>query len=282
MVELKDVRYYLPRQNFLLQDVSLSLQPGHIYGLVGHNGAGKTTLLRLIAGLLQRFEGEVRADGMDIRQRPLAYLQNLSYVPEKPYIPPVKIYEFLDMYAPLYPHFDRKFFHTLAKAFDLNLYEALPRLSYGFLKRFYLCFSLATRANVILWDEPTNGLDITTKNLLKKQLASSLDEGQLVVLATHHIEEVEHLVDALIVVHHGEVIFSATVEQCERLFTYRVTGDEEIARRALYAEAVPGGYQVLLPREEGEDTHIPLSFLFEASVRQVTLFRELKEKIHEF
>lgn len=281
MVELRDVRYHLPKQNFLLQDVNLTLVPGHVYGLLGHNGAGKTTLLRLMAGLIERFDGEAKGNGLDIRKRPLSYLQNLSYVPEKPYLPPLKVYEFLDLYAPLYPSFDTKLFHTLTKTFDINPYEFLAKLSFGYLKRFYLAFSLATKAKVILWDEPTNGLDITTKSILRRHIASSVDESQLLVIATHHIEEVENLLDAVIILHYGEVIFSATMEECQRLFTYTVTTDEALVKQALYAEPALGGYQVLLRREGGEDTQIPLSFLFEASVRQVSFFRELKEKRYE-
>ncbi len=275
MICLENVRYYLPRQNFLLQDVSLQLEPGHVYGLLGHNGAGKTTLLRLMTGLIHRFEGKATVDGEDIRKRPVNYLQRLSFVPEKPYTPPLKIYEFLDLYAPLYPSFDVKLFHTLAKTLDLNPYEYLGKLSFGYLKRFYLAFSLATQADYLLWDEPTNGLDITTKNILRKHIASQVKEHQTMVIATHHIEEVEPLLDAVVILHYGEVIFSATLEECGRLFSYRVTNDEALVKKALYAEATPMGYQVLLSREDGEETRIPLSFLFEASVRQVGLFREL-------
>ncbi|MCX7882974.1 MAG: ABC transporter ATP-binding protein [Brevinematales bacterium] len=282
MIELKEVRYHLPKQNFLLQDVNLQLVPGHVYGLLGHNGAGKTTLLRLMAGLIQRFDGEAKAEGNQIRKRPLEYLQQLSYVPEKPYIPPLRIYEFLDLYAPLYPSFDVKLFHTLAKTFDLNPYEFLTKLSFGYVKRFYLAFSLSTGAKTIFWDEPTNGLDITTKNILRKHVASLIGEDQVVVIATHHIEEVENLLDAVIILHYGEIIFSATLEECQKLFRYQVTTDEEVVKRALYAEACPMGYQVLLLREDGEESRIPLSFLFEASIRQVGLFREITRKQYEF
>ncbi|URA10466.1 ABC transporter ATP-binding protein [Thermospira aquatica] len=275
MICLENVRYYLPKQNFLLQDVSLQLEPGHVYGLLGHNGAGKTTLLRLMAGLIRRFDGKATVDGVDIRQRPVNYLQRLSFVAEKPYTPPLKIYEFLDLYAPLYPSFDVKLFHTLAKTMDLNPYEYLGKLSFGYLKRFYLAFSLATQAEYLFWDEPTNGLDITTKHILRKHIASQVKEHQTMVIATHHIEEVEPLLDAIVILHYGEVIFSASLEECERLFSYKVTNDESLVKKALYAEATPMGYQVLLKREDDEETRIPLSFLFEASIRQVGLFREL-------
>jgi len=279
MIELKNIRYHLPRQNFLLQDVSLTLKEGHIYGLLGHNGAGKTTLLRLMAGLLQNYSGEAVADGLVIRKRPVEYLSQLSFVPEKPKLPPLKIYEFLDLYTPLYPSFDHKLFHSLAKTMDLNPYEYIEKLSFGYVKRLYLAFSLATRAKYLLWDEPTNGLDITTKNILRKQIASTMGEDQVLVIATHHIEEVENLLDAVIILHYGEVIFSASLEGCQRMFSYRVTSDESLVKKSLYAESSPVGYQVLLPREDGDESRIPLSFLFEASIRQVNLFRELKEKM---
>jgi len=265
MIQIKDLKFGYSHQQTLFKDLSLSLEPGSITGLLGKNGAGKTSLLKLITGLLHSQSGDLAVLGHNPRKREVSMLNDVFLVPEEFYFPAISIKDYVKAYSPFYPRFDQEMMDNILDEFELSVESNLQKLSHGQKKKFLIAFALATRCRLLVLDEPTNGLDIPSKALFRKILAGSLDEDQLVIISTHQVKDVENLIDKIIILDNGKVIFQQTIEEISNkvCFTNETSADVD---GAIYSEAVPGGYRVMIPKDETE-TEIDIGLLFNAIIK---------------
>jgi ABC-2 type transport system ATP-binding protein len=262
MIRIKDLNFAYPRQQALFTNLSMHLEAGSITGLLGKNGAGKTSLLKLLAGQLHPKSGEVSVNEHNPRKREVSLLNNVFFVAEEFYFPAITIRDYTEIYSGLYPKFDLDLLRSLSGDFDLKAEENLNRLSYGQKKKFLIAFALSTKCRLLILDEPTNGLDIPSKSVFRKILAGSLDEDQLVIISTHQVKDVENLIDKIIILDNGKVIFKQTIAEISQKVCF-VSGQAADAREAIYSEAVPGGYRMLMPNGHTE-TDVDIELLFNA------------------
>lgn len=197
-----------------LHAVDWSVQAGSIHGLMGANGAGKTTLLRLALGLLRPDAGEVVVLGTDLKQDAPDVRQRIHYVAHGAVaVPGFRLGEWLRYASLLYDTWDAALAHRLLDALDLDPHQLLSHLSTGMQTRVQLAVALSARPALLLLDEPTNGLDVVVKRqLLHLIMDMAAHEGTTLVIATHHIEEVERLADTVSVLSQGHVIFHDTMD----------------------------------------------------------------------
>ena len=127
---------------------------------------------------------------------------------------------------------------------------------------FLIAFALSTRCRLLVLDEPTNGLDIPSKALFRKILAGSLDEDQLVLISTHQVKDVENLIDKIIILDNGEIIFQHTIEEISQKVCF-VSGTSKDVEGAIYCEAIPGGFRLMMPNGHAE-TEVDIELLFNA------------------
>jgi ABC-2 type transport system ATP-binding protein len=153
----------------------------------------------------------------------------------------------------------------LLEEFELPIGNNLQRLSLGQKKKFLIAFALSTRCRLLVLDEPTNGLDIPSKSLFRKVLAGSLDENQLVIISTHQVKDVENLIDTIIILDNGKVIFQQTMEEISNKVCF-INGSSDDTKEAIYSEAVPGGYR-LMTQKIDEETEIDIELLFNAIIK---------------
>jgi ABC-2 type transport system ATP-binding protein len=191
-------------------------------------------------------------------------LQDVFLVPEEFYFPAIYFSDYLKAYAHFYPRFDYELMDRLIEEFELPVGNNLQRLSLGQKKKFLIAFALATRCRLLVLDEPTNGLDIPSKSLFRKVLAGSLDENQLVIISTHQVKDVENLIDTIIILDKGKVIFQKTLEEISGKVCF-VNGTSEEVKEAIYSEAVPGGYRLMTSKTD-EETEIDIELLFNAII----------------
>src|SRR5665647_376492 len=251
MIQIKDLNFAYPRQLTLFTKLSMHLEAGSITGLLGKNGASKTSLLKLLTGQLHPDSGEVSVNDHNPRKREVSMLNNVFFVAEEFYFPAIAINDYIEIYGPLYPKFDLNLLRSLLVDFDLKAENNLNRLSYGQKKKFLIAFALSTRCRLLILDEPTNGLDIPSKALFRKILAGSLDENQLVIISTHQVKDVENLIDKIIILDNGKVIFQQTMEEIAHKVSF-VNGTSHDLDGAIYGEAVPGGYRLMMPQSSEE------------------------------
>ncbi len=262
MIQINDLDFTYSRQKGLFNGLSLHLEPGSITGLLGKNGAGKTTLLKLMTGLLHSNSGVISILGHDPKNREVSMLNDVFLVPEEFYFPSISIQEYVKAFAPFYPRFDQALFVRILEEFELMAENNLQKHSHGQKKKFLIAFALSTRCRLLVLDEPTNGLDIPSKSLFRKILAGSLDEDQLVIISTHQVKDVENLIDKILILDDGKMIFHQTIAEISQKVCF-VSGASTDMEGAIYGEAVPGGYRMIVQKDHAE-TEVDIELLFNA------------------
>ncbi len=260
LVELSGLTFGYRRKSPLFKDLDLNLAPGHIYGMFGKNGTGKTTLLKQMTGLLFPDKGESNIFGQPAYKRNPSTLKDIFLLPENFDLPPLSAETFRNLHAPFYPNFDHEQFDNFLKEFDFPPDQKLTKLSYGQQKKALLSFALAARTKVLLMDEPTNGLDIPSKSQFRRILARSVSEQQVVLISTHQVRDLASLIDQVIVLENGQIIFREDIDTINRTLTFQEIKDGEEAN-ALYTEPSFAGQKAILANHD-EETEIDLELLF--------------------
>lgn len=265
MINVKNLSFYYRRQRPLFDSLSLEMHSGRIIGLLGRNGAGKTTLLQLMAGLLAPKGGEISVDGCRPFDRRPDFLADVYMVPEEFSFPNATIGAYTHAFSPFYPRFDREKLNRILQEFQLTADEQLNKLSHGQRKKFLIAFALASNCKLMILDEPTNGLDIPSKSQFRKILVSSVSDDQLVIISTHQVKDIDTIIDTVMVVDEGRLIFNQTTDEitCNYYFD-RVDSLEEEA--FLYQEAGIGGYRVIRNADGVHESPIDLELLFNAII----------------
>jgi ABC-2 type transport system ATP-binding protein len=267
MVQLDSVSFSYRKKNPLFSGLSLDLEPGNIYGLLGKNGAGKTSLLRIVAGLLGPDSGASTIFDRPAMSRHPETLSDIFFVPEEFYLPPISGWGYVRAYAPFYPAFSHQVFESCAEEFDLNSEAKLTTLSYGQRKKFLVAFALASGARLVLFDEPTNGLDIPSKSQLRKLLLTHLNDDRAFVVSTHQVRDLASVIDPIVIIDEGRIVFEYSVAEIDGSLRSRVTRelDESLA---IYHEQTLGGYAVLERAPASGDEQVDVELLFNAVMHQ--------------
>lgn len=259
MVKLENLSFGYTRRQQLFNELNMNLLPGNIYGLLGKNGAGKTTLLRIVAGLSFPRSGSCLVMNHPSSQRLPDILENIYVIPEEYHLPSIRVSLYISLNAPFYKRFDHNKFKWLLDEFQLTMENKLHQLSYGQKKKFLLAFGLSTNARLLLMDEPTNGLDIPSKSQFRRVIAASMTEEQVLVISTHQVRDLENLIDPVIIIDQGRIIFNQSLERINSKLTFEPVKE---GVRSLYAEEGFGGYMGILPNTSGKETRLDLELLF--------------------
>ncbi len=263
MVEIKNLSFGYGKKK-LFTNLNVQLEPGNIYGLLGKNGVGKTTLLKLISGLRYPQDGECQVLNYIPQKRLPGLLEEIYFIPEEFFVPPMTIKNYAQIYAPFYPRFNHKAFAEYLEEFNLNLKEKLTELSYGQKKKFLLAFGISTGCSLFILDEPTNGLDIPSKSQFRKILASALTDDRVILVSTHQVRDMENLIDPIIILDDGQIIFNQYIHDVSKYLIIQMDQDLPVTDDVLYSARVLGGYVVVKENRSSEESRIDLETLFNA------------------
>lgn len=280
-LNLKNISFsYHSAKKALLSHLNLKLGTGHIYGLLGQNGAGKTTLLKLIAGLVFPISGSCNVLGYSLSKRESAFLQELFFIPEDFALPSMTIGAYQKYYGFFYPRFDNASFEKALTLFELNQTMLLNTLSHGQKKLFMMSFAIATRAKLLILDEPTNGLDIPNKQIWQSLLTQELQTDQLILISTHQVHDIQHLIDGVVVLKNGKIILNALLSTLEEKLHCSIEREAPALDSVFYMEPRAEGYHVLCQNQGQEASQIDLALLFNALIQnaQLAAFFHLGEK----
>lgn len=222
-----------------VDDLSLHIRPGEIYGFIGHNGAGKTTTLKSCCGILQFDEGDILVDGVSIRQDPLACKRRLAYIPDNP-----DLYEYmtgiqyLDFVADVFgvTAADRAGrIRRYGDAFGLteDLAQPVSAYSHGMKQKLAILSALVHAPRLLLMDEPFVGLDPKASHQLKVLMRQFCDEGGAIFFSTHVLEVAEKLCDKVAIIRAGRLVRAGAMEQ--------VKGDDSLEEVFLELEGEKEG-----------------------------------------
>ena len=198
-----------------LNNVSLQVPRGRVFGLVGENGAGKTTLIKHVLGLLKAESGSVRVFGFDPVAAPVAVLSRIGFLSENRDLPPwMRVDELLRYTRAFYPQWDPAFAEELRNQFGLDPSAKIRNLSRGENAKAGLLLALAFRPELLLLDEPSSGLDpLVRRDILEAIIRTVADEGRTVFFSTHLLDEVERVADDVAMMFDGQVVLKGPLDQ---------------------------------------------------------------------
>lgn len=273
MIEIKDLSFGYDKR-FLLENLNLSLAPGHIYGLLGKNGAGKSTLIKNITGLAFPQKGSCKINGNESALRSPDVLADLFLIPEELYLPAVSVRKFAKNTSGFYPKFDEDQFFGYLKEFEIESDVDISSLSFGQQKKTMIAFALATNTPLLVMDEPTNGLDIPSKAQFRRIVSTALTENRCIVISTHQVRDLDNMIDGLIVLDNRHIVLNASVEAIsEKLFFTSADSTED--KSIIYSESSIRGITAIVPNADGRTSKVDLELLFNALI-------DGGRKIHEF
>ena len=257
----------------VLRNITMDLEPGRIYGLLGENGVGKTTLLTLLCGLKKTQDGTISADGHDPYKREPALLQDQYYLPDE--VAPVndRALAWGKATGKFWPRFSPDIFSKILQEFEVDPQQKMNAMSAGQLKKTYIAFALASGVHFLYLDEPTNGLDIPSKAQFRSALMKYTAEDSTIVISTHQVRDLENIIDPIIILDRRDVLLNATLEQiADKLyFDYGTTLHPE----ALYSEQLPGGFIQVLPNTDKADSKVNIEALFNTVHKHKELVKNL-------
>lgn len=204
------------------QDVSLSVERGHVFGLLGPNGAGKTTLVSQILGLVEPTSGTIRIGGVDVVRRPAVAREACSYQPQSSVpvrgLTPIQAIELVGRIRGLDKRASRRRSDELLEALELNEWRGrvVTELSGGVVRLVAFCMAAVAPGRIVILDEPTNDVDPLRRKLLWEQVRTLADTGSAVLLVTHNVLEAERCVDRLAIIDRGRVVGHGTPATLKR------------------------------------------------------------------
>ncbi|MFA5443857.1 MAG: ABC transporter ATP-binding protein [Bacteroidales bacterium] len=271
MIQINDLSFNYSR-NKVFEHLTLSLEKGNVYGLLGQNGVGKTTLLKIMAGLLKSEYTACMVNGWNPYKRQPAFLADIYYLPEEPACPPGTVGELGHNYGTFYPGFKIEQFYSLLERFEVKPEKKFKDLSAGQQKKAHISYALSLNTGILLLDEPSNGLDIPSKALFRSIVSGYINDDRIMVISTHQVRDLENLIDPVIILDNKEVLLHATIQEISEKVCFITKSDND--PEALYTEETPLGYAMVKYNTQGLDTKVNLEALFNAVLSHKEWFNE--------
>ena len=237
-----------------LDDLTLTVPSGGVYGLVGPNGAGKSTVIRHITGIYRPDSGSITLDGREIYEVP-EVKETIGYIPDDIfYFPASTLEEMAKFYAGLYPTFDKALFEKLYTAFDLPKNTPIRRFSKGMQKQAAFHLTLACRPKVLVLDEPVDGLDpVMRRQTMSLILSDVAEHGTTVLISSHNLRELEDVCDHVGIMSRGKMLLERSLSDMQGT-THKVqlVGDIPQGLQVLHS-ASSGRLKTLIVRGQAAD-----------------------------
>lgn len=210
MIDIKNVNKKFGRKQ-VLTDLTFTAEKGEITCLIGINGVGKTTIMKAIMGLIPINSGEILIDGEKVRKETF---EKVTFIPDTiTMLPKMKIVEAFEFMADFYKNWNPERAETLVQFFKLDCSERIANLSKGNMAKVNLLLGLALDVDYLLMDEPFSGIDIFSREQIAEVFTSHLIEDRGVIMTTHEINDIEHLIDKAVLIDNGKVVKEFRVEE---------------------------------------------------------------------
>lgn len=261
MIEINGISFSYGKTD-VLKDITMKLEEGRTYGLLGENGVGKTTLLTLLCGLKKVKEGEILVDGMKPYDRRPELLEQQYYLSDEVAESGLTAAEYAESYGKFWKNFSMGTFSELMDLFETEAGRKMTQMSFGQLKKTYISFALACRTKYLYMDEPTNGLDIPSKAQFRKAVTKYTSEDATIIISTHQVRDLENIIDPIIILDRREVLLNAGMEEISSRLTFDYSTEKK--PEAIYSEMIPGGCIQVYPNTDGTESRVNVEALFNA------------------
>jgi ABC-2 type transport system ATP-binding protein len=212
-----------------VDNISFDIPAGRIVGLIGPNGSGKTTTLKAALGLIP-FEGQLSVLGFDPRTQRDALMQEVCFIADVAILPRwLRVCDAIDFVAGVHPRFDRKKAERYLANTKLAPTMKVKAMSKGMIVQLHLALVMAIDAKLLVLDEPTLGLDVIyRKQFYQNLLEDYFDENKTIVITTHQVEEVEHILTDLMFIRDGKIVLSVTMDEVSERYTEVMVGPDKV------------------------------------------------------
>ena len=237
-----------------LDDLSMSVPQGCVYGLVGPNGAGKSTAIRLLTGIYRPDSGTVTLEGMPVYENPVSK-ERIGYIPDDIfYFPSASMDEMRSFYRGIYPKFDNALYERLFEVFKLPRKGSIRRFSKGMQKQAAFHLSLCTRPEVLILDEPVDGLDpVMRRQVMSLILSDVAENGTTVLISSHNLRELEDVCDHVGIMNQGRMLLEKSLADMQgSTVKLQTVGDAPEGLQILH-ESQTGRLKTLVVRGSAEE-----------------------------
>lgn len=210
LVECKNV-YKNYGSKKVLKNVNLNIERGKIIGLLGPNGSGKSTLIKLINGLLTANKGEILVNGQPVG---IESKKIVSYLPERTYLNfNMKVSELITYFADFYDNFDVEKAYELLQHLNISPKDRLKTMSKGTKEKVQLILVMSRKADLYILDEPIGGVDPAARDYILDTILNNFNDNATIILSTHLISDIERILDEVVFIHQGEILFHENTEE---------------------------------------------------------------------
>ena len=259
MIELKNVTKSFGKFK-ALDDLTMTVPKGSVYGLVGPNGAGKSTAIRLMTGIYRPDSGSVTLEGMPIYENPVNKVR-MGYIPDDIfYFPSASMEEMRSFYKGIYPQFDDALYEKLFEVFQLPKKSPIRRFSKGMQKQAAFHLSICTRPELLILDEPVDGLDPVMRRQVWSLILSDVASfGTTVLISSHNLRELEDICDHVGIMDHGKMLLERSLADMQGMtHKLQLVGDVPDGLEVLH-ESQTGRLKTLVVRGDAKEITLKVS-----------------------
>jgi len=276
MIELNELKFGYKKNKLVIDNINLNIEKGYIHGLLGKNGTGKTTLLKLISGLLFPDEGKVNVMGFEPKKREVGFLSNLFFLPEEFNNYKMTIASYANTHSCFYPKFSQEDFVSYLEDFEITeLKHKMEALSYGTKKKVLIAFGLATHTDLIIMDEPTNGLDIPSKAQFRKIILRAMNDDTAIIISTHQVRDLHNLIDSIVIMDEGKILLNASNQEITSKLYFGVSESEISQEDVLFSDDTIRGLEIVKENKENIESNLDIELLFNAVFSNKKRIKEL-------
>jgi ABC-2 type transport system ATP-binding protein len=212
MIQMREINKTYEKHP-VVNDVNLTIEKGSIYGLIGSNGAGKTTIIKLLAGIYEQDSGEVLLDGTSIYENEQLKAK-FFYISDQPYFfPQYTVKQMAQFYKSIYPSWNESRFIKLAEVFEFSMNKKLHTFSKGVQRQAAFWLALSTMPEILILDEPMDGLDPVARKKVKNLLIQDVADREMTILiSSHNLREIEDICDHIGILHNGTLLLEKDLD----------------------------------------------------------------------
>jgi ABC-2 type transport system ATP-binding protein len=212
MIQMKNINKTFEKQA-ALKDVNITIETGSIYGLIGSNGAGKTTIIKLLAGIYKEDSGKVLVDGTAVYENE-GLKEKIFYISDQPYFfPQYTVKQMAQFYKSLYSTWNEDRFNRLAEVFEFNQNKKIHTFSKGIQRQAAFWLALSTMPEILILDEPMDGLDPVARKKVKNLLIQDVADREMTILiSSHNLREIEDICDHIGILHNGTLLLEKDLD----------------------------------------------------------------------
>ncbi|BDU50822.1 ATP-binding cassette domain-containing protein [Haliovirga abyssi] len=217
MLKIENLNFGYGFKKNMYENLSLELKKGKIYGILGRNGSGKTTLLKMISSLLVGYDGNIMLDGEEAKKRSRNYLKKIFYLPEVIEKDDFKVKDLIIL-GRCYENWNETKFLEFIEREKINKKKKIKSFSKGWKKRIWFYYSVAVNPKVLILDEVSEGIDIIAQKEVIRDILEYFNEEKIILIASHHIEEFENILDEFIVIDNGNILYKGEKDYVDQNF----------------------------------------------------------------